>query len=63
MELSQSFEVLSTKCTQLFNFTPIVIQMAQLKLNQPVANMHEFNMVYAFLGTLISTFEQLWSIY
>jgi hypothetical protein len=24
MELGQSFEILSTKCTQLFNFTPIV---------------------------------------
>jgi hypothetical protein len=59
MELGQSFEVLSTKCTQLFNFTPIVIQMAQPKLNQHVANMHEFNMVCAFLGTPISTFEQL----
>jgi hypothetical protein len=59
MELGQSFEVLSTKCTQLFNFTPIVIQMAQPKSNQHVASMYDFNMVCAFLGTPISTFEQL----
>ncbi len=49
MELGQSFEVLLTKCTQLFNFTPIATKCP---------NPNRINML--LIGMILTSFAPFW---